>query len=218
MTTFKSSDETGEKVDEITLKRKILQDVCMRTVTSLREDGEPQEWQNFLHEIIARYPDIPRDSMGDLERVESALYAKGYNQEALIVVRIMTEIAPDSYENQCFLGHAYKRVGDFPRAAERYLKAYEVIMKRIEELGKVKQKPLDKSHALYLDASDYLSHLAVVEAGMDNYADAFIHALQAYAIVRDARVVGFKIKEAESLLDEIRIKISQSRSLDSDNE
>ncbi len=136
------------------------------------------KWQDLLAEIVNGYPNISAGSLIDLEM---PLGANRMYLETLMVSRLAAELLPNSSECQVFLGHAYNNIGDLVLAAQCYEKAYDLAMRKIQE------KQLTKNDAIYLDASDYLRHLANTENSLLRHVDAFLHAVKALSMVREAK-------------------------------
>ena len=135
-------------------------------------------WQKLLETLVAAFPDI---SIYNLAMVGSSLTTHELYAENLIVSRFVVELNPASAESQCFLGHAYRKVGDLEAAIACYQCAYNLAM------GKANEQALSPSHPIRLDACDYLIHLAETENDAGRPANALIHATRAFNILKNSR-------------------------------
>ena len=135
-------------------------------------------WQELLKTLLSEFPNI---SLYNLVGLQLPLTVRGLHEENLVLYRFAVELNPQSCESQCFLGHAYRHVGDLESAAVCYKHAYELTMSYIAE-HKVRL-----SNPIYLDACDYLCHLAEAESELRRRADALVHTTLALSILNKTK-------------------------------
>lgn len=146
-------------------------------------------WQGFLKVLIAEVPNI---SVYNLTSLELSLKAQGHVEQNLVICRIVAELMPSSSEGQCFLGHAYRAIGDLESAATCYEIAYELIESTMTDRTEVVSSQ-------YLDACDYLCHLAETENNLGRHADALVHAMKAFSLMKESGVKHEKSRVYETL-------------------
>lgn len=133
-------------------------------------------WQELLRTLLCEFPDV---STYNLVGIHMALLSRGLRQENLVLYRFIAELSPQSAESQCFLGHAYRDVGDLESAAACYLRAYDL------QMSFVTGGHLSPGNPNCLDACDYLCYLAHTENELRRRADAFIHVTRALSMLRE---------------------------------
>jgi len=136
-------------------------------------------WQEFLGALLSEFPNI---SIYNLVSIHMPLIAHGLHRENLQLYRFIVELNPQSAESQCFLGHAYREVGDLESAAACYQRAYDLQMSLIAE------RHLSPTNPNCLDACGYLCFLADAENELRRRADALVHATRALSMLREVSV------------------------------
>lgn len=133
-------------------------------------------WQEFLKTLLFEFPNI---SIYNLVSIHMPLIAHGLYRENLQLYRFIVELNPQSSESQCFLGHAYREVGDLESAAACYQRAYDL------QMSLISGRRLSPTNPNCLDACDYLCFLANVENELRRRADALVHATRALSMLRE---------------------------------
>jgi len=134
------------------------------------------KWGEFLKILITEWPNI---SPYNIVQLETPLLNQQLMQENLIIARFAAELLPNSAECHCFLGHAYRNVGDHASAVKCYAFAYEITKTKIAKLSKLSTSDLHDF------ACSYLLYLADAELSLKNSANALTHAFVANTMIKE---------------------------------
>jgi len=158
----------SRKVDELIL-----------TVRECLQNGNNEDfkriWADFVEVVLTELPNISHYNISDLELI---LMNRGLHEENLFVLLVCAHVSPNSTEANCFLGHAYGRLKKYELAIPCYRRAYELAVGYAQKS--------DSHSAYWLDASDYLRHLALCEVRLGRLQEALLTLSQSMKLLNHA--------------------------------